>query len=235
MPGGPPAGRLTVMNISPGDAIGGLYGFKSWYAGRLTPVRRRLVAADVPPAAITAAGVVFGGGAGVALAALRPGPVAGLAAAALLAARLGCANLDGGMARDGGRATPFGSVLNEAGDRAAELAALAGCLAIAPSVLVVTAALAATLPSWVALAGAAAGLGRVQGGPVGKTERCLLLVLLAGFGHPVVFLSVLAGGSALTAAVRLVRIARLARVARSARTAGRARPFGGTPVSEGKR
>jgi CDP-diacylglycerol--glycerol-3-phosphate 3-phosphatidyltransferase len=160
----------------------------------------------VPPGAITSAGIVFGAGAGAALALLRPGPVAGLTVAALLAVRLGCANLDGGVARDGDRATPFGSVLNEAGDRAAELAALAGCLAFGPAALVLAAALAATLPSWVALAGAAAGFPRIQGGPVGKTERCLLLALLAFLGHPVVFLSVLAAGSALTAMIRLVRI-----------------------------
>jgi hypothetical protein len=30
----------------------GLYGFKSWYADLLAPVRRMLVEADVPPAAI---------------------------------------------------------------------------------------------------------------------------------------------------------------------------------------
>jgi hypothetical protein len=58
----------------------------------------------------------------------------------------------------------------------------------------------------VALAGAAAGRPRVQGGPVGKTERCLLLALMAFSGFPVVFLTVLAAGSALTAAIRLVRI-----------------------------
>jgi CDP-diacylglycerol--glycerol-3-phosphate 3-phosphatidyltransferase len=110
------------------------------------------------------------------------------------------------VARDGDRATPFGSVLNEVGDRAAELLALAGCLAFAPAALVLAAALAATLPSWVALAGAAAGLPRIQGGPAGKTERCLLLVLLAGLGHPVAFLTVLGAGSALTAAVRLARL-----------------------------
>ena len=173
----------------------GLYGFKSWYADLLAPVRRILVEADVPPTAITVAGIAFGGTAGAALALLRPGPVAGLAVAALLAARLGCANLDGGVARDGDRATPFGSVLNEGGDRAAELLAMAGCLAFAPVPLVLAAALAATLPSWVALAGAAAGLPRVQGGPVGKTERCLLLALMAFFGFPVVLLTILAAGS----------------------------------------
>jgi len=189
-----------------GAAAGGLYSFKSWYADLLAPVRRLLVDTGVPPSAITTAGIVFGGGAGAALALVRPGPVAGAVVAVLLAARLGCANLDGGVARDGDRATPFGSVLNEVGDRAAELLALAGCLALAPAALVLAAALAATLPSWVALAGAAAGVPRVQGGPVGKTERCLVLALLAGLGHPVVLLAVLAAGSALTAAVRLARL-----------------------------
>jgi CDP-diacylglycerol---glycerol-3-phosphate 3-phosphatidyltransferase len=217
MPRGPPAMRLVAMDISAHAAAGGLYSLKSWYAVRLAPVRRGLVAANVPPAAITIMGIAFGGGAGAALALLRPGPAAGVAVAVLLAARLGCANLDGGVARDTGRATPFGSVLNEAGDRAAELAVLAGCLAFAPAALVLAAALAATLPSWVALAGAAAGLGRIQGGPVGKTERCLLLVLLAAIGLPAVFLGVLAAGSAVTALVRLLRLARAARAAGSAR------------------
>jgi CDP-diacylglycerol--glycerol-3-phosphate 3-phosphatidyltransferase len=214
MPCGTPAGRLIGMDNSALAAAGGLYSFKAWYARRLAPVRRRLVAANVPPAAITITGIFFGGSAGAALALLRPGPVTGAAVAALLAGRLACANLDGGVARDGDRATPFGSVLNEAGDRAAEFAALAGCLAFAPPALVLAAALAATLPSWVALAGAAAGLGRIQGGPVGKTERCLLLALVAAIGFPVVLLWVLAAGSALTAVVRGARLARAARGSR---------------------
>lgn len=188
----------------------GLYGFKSWYAGRLTPVRRLLVARRVPPAAITFAGVGFGCLAGISLGLLRPGALAGAAVAVLLALRLACANLDGGVARDGDRATSFGAVLNEVGDRAAELAALAGCLAFAPLSLVAVAALAATLPSWMALAGAAAGLGRMQGGPAGKTERCLLLVVLAFSGWSAAVLVVIACGSAVTALLRLVRLARLA-------------------------
>jgi CDP-diacylglycerol---glycerol-3-phosphate 3-phosphatidyltransferase len=217
MPRGPPAVRLMAMDIYAHAAAGGLYSFKSWYARRLAPVRRCLVAAHVPPAAITMTGILFGGGAGAVLALLRPGPAAGAAVAALLAARLACANLDGGVARDGDRATPLGSVLNEVGDRAADLAALAGCLEFAPPALVLAAALAATLPSWVSLAGAAAGLGRIQGGPVGKTERCLLLALLAAIGFPVVLLGVLAAGSALTAVLRFARLARSTRAARGSR------------------
>ena len=90
------------MNVSAHAAAGGLYSFKSWYAGRLAPVRRGLVAANVPPAVITMTGVVLGGGAGAALALLPPGPAAGATVAALLAASPACGNLDGGVARDGG-------------------------------------------------------------------------------------------------------------------------------------
>lgn len=135
------------------------------------PARAGTPAFRVPPAAITVAGVLAGAGAGLALALLRPGILGGVAVAVLLAARLACANLDGGVARDGDRATPFGAVLNEAGDRGAELCALAGCLALAPSALVAAAALAATLPSWVSLAGASAGLGRSRSGEIGEFHR----------------------------------------------------------------
>jgi CDP-diacylglycerol--glycerol-3-phosphate 3-phosphatidyltransferase len=58
----------------------------------------------------------------------------------------------------------------------------------------------------VALAGAAAGAERVQGGPVGKTERCLILILIAATGWVTALLAVLAVGSLVTAALRLVRI-----------------------------
>jgi CDP-diacylglycerol--glycerol-3-phosphate 3-phosphatidyltransferase len=69
---------------------------------------------------------------------------------------------------------------------------------------VLLAMLTASAPSWVALSGAAAGAARINGGPMGKTERCLLLVVLAAVpAHADVLLVVLAAGSALTAAVRL--------------------------------
>jgi CDP-diacylglycerol--glycerol-3-phosphate 3-phosphatidyltransferase len=191
------------MNSYP---ISGLYGLKPWYATRLARVRRVLVTKHVNPDAITLAGVAFGAAAGCALATLHHGPLAAVVVAALLAARLACANLDGGVARDRGLTNRFGVVANELGDRAAELAALAGCLALAPSGLVAAAALAATLPSWIALAGVAASLPRIQGGPVGKTERCLLLVLIAATGAAAVVLVIMAVGSSFTAVVRLARI-----------------------------
>jgi CDP-diacylglycerol--glycerol-3-phosphate 3-phosphatidyltransferase len=187
--------------------MNGLYGFKAWYAARLAPVRRVLVTHRVPPSSITLAGVAFGAVAGAVIGYLHPGPLAGGAVAVLLAARLACANLDGGVARESGRCTAFGSVLNELGDRGAELAALVGCLLVCPAWLVAAAALGGTLPSWVALAGAAAGTRRVQGGPVGKTERCLLLAFAALTGWYVPVLAVFGFGSALTAVWRLRTLA----------------------------
>ncbi|GAA0945662.1 CDP-alcohol phosphatidyltransferase family protein [Pseudonocardia zijingensis] len=182
----------------------GLYALKPWYADRLAGTRRLLAARGAAPDALTAAGVGFGALAGVALATVPAPLVATPLVAALLALRLAAANLDGALARDTGRSTRFGAVVNELGDRAAELAALAGCFALAPSWLVLLAMLAASAPSWVALAGAAAGAPRINGGPVGKTERCLLLVVLAALpAYAGPLLAVLIAGSVLTALARL--------------------------------
>ncbi|MGW0545791.1 CDP-alcohol phosphatidyltransferase family protein [Streptomyces altiplanensis] len=188
--------------------MNGLYALKPWYAARLRGVRGALARREVSPDTLTAAGVVCAAGAAAALAWL-PAPVAALPVAVLLAARLGFANLDGALARDTGRTTRRGALLNELGDRAADLAVLAGFLALAPLWLVAVAALAATLPSWVSLAGAAAGAERLNGGPVGKTERCLLVVVAAASGWAVPVLAVIAAGSALTAAVRCIRLWRV--------------------------
>ncbi|MFJ2500245.1 CDP-alcohol phosphatidyltransferase family protein [Streptomyces sp. NPDC087539] len=183
--------------------MNGLYALKPWYADRLSGVRASLVRHEVSPDTLTAAGVVAAAGAAAALAWLPAGPTAALPVALLLAARLAFANLDGALARDTGRTTRRGAVLNELGDRVADLVVLAGFLALAPLWLVAVAGLAATLPSWVSLAGAAAGAPRRNGGPVGKTERCLLVVVAAASGWAVPVLTVIAAGSLLTAALRL--------------------------------
>ncbi|MFF8954409.1 CDP-alcohol phosphatidyltransferase family protein [Streptomyces sp. NPDC014894] len=185
--------------------MNGLYALKPWYAARLSGVRGALVRREVSPDALTAAGVVCAAGAAAALAWL-PAPLAALPVAVLLAARLACANLDGALARETGRTSRRGALLNELGDRAADLAVLAGFLTLAPLWLVAVAALAATLPSWVSLAGAAAGARRLNGGPAGKTERCLLAVVAAATGWAVPVLIVIAAGSLLTALLRLGRL-----------------------------
>jgi CDP-diacylglycerol--glycerol-3-phosphate 3-phosphatidyltransferase len=186
----------------------GLYALKPWYARRLGGLRASLVERQVSPHAVSAVGVLGGAAAGVGLALLPHGWPAALAVGAALAVRLGAANLDGGVARERGVCSRAGSVVNELGDRAAELAAVAGLLVLAPTGLVAVAALAMSAPSWVALAGAAAGAPRLQGGPVGKTERAAGLTLIALTGWATPLLVVLAVGSGLTAAVRLIRTLR---------------------------
>ncbi|MEU0991433.1 CDP-alcohol phosphatidyltransferase family protein [Streptomyces sp. NPDC005953] len=181
--------------------MNGLYSLKPWYAARLSGVRGALARRDVSPDALTAAGVVSAAGAAAALAWL-PAPLAAVPVALLLAARLAFANLDGALARDTGRITRRGALLNELGDRMADLVVLAGFLSLAPLWLVATTALAATLPSWVSLAGAAAGAPRRNGGPLGKTERCLLVLVAAVTGWVVPVLAVIAVGSLLTAVLR---------------------------------
>lgn len=186
--------------------MNGLYALKPWYADRLSGVRGALARRQVSPDTLTVAGVLCAAGAAAALAWL-PVPFAALPVAVLLAARLAFANLDGALARDTGRTTRRGALLNELGDRAADLAMLAGFLTLAPLWLVATAGLAATLPSWVSLAGTAAGAGgRLNGGPAGKTERCALVVLAAASGWVVPVLVVVAAGSVLTAGVRLAHL-----------------------------
>jgi CDP-diacylglycerol--glycerol-3-phosphate 3-phosphatidyltransferase len=183
---------------------GGLYALKPWYTDRLAGTRRWLAAHDVSPNALTAAGIGFGALGGIVLATVRHPIAAAVLVAALLALRLAAANLDGALARATGASTRWGAVVNELGDRGAELAVLAGCFALAPPWLVLLAMLAASTPSWVALAGTAAGAARINGGPMGKTERCLLLVVLAALpSHAGLLLVALAAGSAATAVLRL--------------------------------
>lgn len=186
----------------------GLYALKPWYARRLAGARTRLVARGIRPAAISVAGIGFALAAAVVIAVAPAHPLTALAVAVLLAGRLACANLDGGVARESRRTSAAGAVLNEVSDRVADLLVVGACALHGPLWLLATAAFASTLPSWVSLAGAAAGVRRIQGGPVGKTERCVLAVVAAGTGLTVAVVAVLALGSFLTACLRLVRVAK---------------------------
>jgi CDP-diacylglycerol--glycerol-3-phosphate 3-phosphatidyltransferase len=190
----------------------GLYALKPWYTRRLTPIVNAAVAREVSPDAFTAAGVVAAGAAGVAIA-FGWWPLAAL----FLALRLAGANLDGAVARARGVSRPWGFVVNEIGDRTSDLLTFAGLAVWAArqhgpglhwlswSVLqVLLAALAATLPTFASLAAAAAGATRRNGGPLGKTERCLFVLLMTIF--PIlmpILLTQIVNGSILTAFLRL--------------------------------
>jgi CDP-diacylglycerol--glycerol-3-phosphate 3-phosphatidyltransferase len=192
--------------------MNGLYALKPWYTRRLTPILDTAVAHKVSPDVFTAAGVVAAGAAGVTIA-LGWWPLAAL----FLALRLAGANLDGAVARARGVSRPWGFVVNEIGDRASDLLTFAGLAVFAarlngpgfqwlswPVLQVVLAALAATLPTFASLAAAAAGATRRNGGPLGKTERCLFVLVATAFPviMPILLMQIV-NGSILTSVLRL--------------------------------
>lgn len=183
----------------------GLYALKPWYTRRLNRVVDAAVARGFSPDVFTAVGILGGALAGVALA---------LGwwwlALPLLALRLAGANLDGAVARARGVARPWGFVLNEIGDRFGDLLMWAGLAWWAsqhsPTALVwvLVATVAATLPTFASLSAAGAGATRRNGGPLGKTERCLLVVVGCAVPSWLVGVSaVVVAGSVLTAGLRL--------------------------------
>jgi CDP-diacylglycerol--glycerol-3-phosphate 3-phosphatidyltransferase len=192
--------------------MNGLYALKPWFTGRLTPILDAAVARRISPDVFTAAGVVAAAAAGVAIA-FGYWPLAIL----FLVLRLAGANLDGAVARARGVSRPWGFVVNEIGDRSSDLLAFAGLAVWAakqsgpglhwlswPVLQVLLAALAATLPTFASLAAAAAGATRRNGGPLGKTERCLFVALATAI--PVIMpllLMQIVNGSLITTVLRL--------------------------------
>lgn len=225
------ASAVTAPTASPRKWLG-LYALKPWYTRRLTPIVNAAVAHQVSPDVCTAAGVAAAGAAGVAVS-LGWWPLAAL----FLALRLAGANLDGAVARARGVSRPWGFVVNEIGDRASDLLTFAGLAVWAarqdgpglhflswPVLMVMAAALAATLPTFASLAAAGAGAQRRNGGPLGKTERCLFVLVATAF--PVVLPVVctqLVNGSLITTVLRL-------RAARR-ELAGKPQPTGEVPAS----
>lgn len=196
----------------PGATPRGLYALKPWYSRRLALLVRWAVARSLSPDLFTALGVLGAALAGVAIA-------LGwwLPAAVLLAVRLAGANLDGAVARARGTSRAWGFTLNELGDRLSDLLMFAGLAVLAVHApapwwdggmdtltWVLLAALAATLPTFSSLAVAGAGGPRANGGPLGKTERCLLVVLATAWPSTIaVVCVVIAVGSVVTAVLRL--------------------------------
>ena len=81
------------------------------------------------------------------------------------------------------------------------------------------------MPTFVSLCAAGAGAPRLNGGPFGKTERCLTAVLAAAFPqHLAVFGWIVVAGSLATAAVRLAKTHRALRGTAGPAPADRAAP-----------
>ena len=161
--------------------MGGLYAAKPWFTRQLNRIVTMAVARGWSPDAFTIVGIVFAAIAAVGLVvALWPIVLVGLVG------RLAGANLDGAVARARGVSRPVGFVINEIGDRVGDLLPLAALAYLAFNTgslvalaLALVAVVAASWPTFVALAIAGAGGPRINGGPVGKTERTLIVFLAA--------------------------------------------------------
>jgi len=208
----PVATRTTSPTTKARARSAGLYALKPWFTARLTFIVDTAVARRISPDVFTAAGVVAGGAAGASVA-FGWWPLA----AVFMVLRLAGANLDGAVARARGVSRPWGFVVNEIGDRTSDLLAFAGLAVFAarqggsgldwlswPVLQVLIAALAATLPTFASLAAAGAGAPRRNGGPLGKTERCLFVVLATAVPviMPILLMQIV-NGSILTTVLRL--------------------------------
>ena len=190
----------------------GLYALKPWYTRRLRVVTDRAAIQGTSPDVFTVVGILGALAAAISIAA------GWWALAALwLAVRLAGANLDGAVARARNVCRPWGFTLNEIGDRTSDLLVFAGLAVWAahqgghglnwlswPVIWVLVAALAATLPTFASLAAAGAGARRRNGGPFGKTERCLAAIVAAAAPAALPWVcAMIVVGSLLTAGLRL--------------------------------
>lgn len=159
----------------------GVYRLKPHFQQVLRGVERRLIARRVHPDVLTGAAVLLAGLAGAALIAGRAAPGLLWLVPPLVLARTALNALDGQVARATGLARPWGTVVNEVGDRLADVALFAG-LALAPGAdpgLGAVTLVLLLLSSYVGTVAQAAGGRRQYGGVMGKADRMLVVGLAA--------------------------------------------------------
>jgi phosphatidylglycerophosphate synthase len=188
---------------------------------------RALTQMGVAPNAISLASLVFAILAAIAL--WQSGPATGalrilllLAAAALIQLRLLCNLLDGMVAIEGGRRTPYGEIFNDMPDRFADLAILIGAgygIAAIPfgTQLGWIAGILAVLTAYARLLGGSMGAHQYFIGPMAKQQRMAVMTgacvvstlepLIGWHGQVLAFaLCVVIIGSIVTLVRRTVRI-----------------------------
>lgn len=186
---------------------------------------RRLAAAGVAPNRISQASLVLAGIAGLALATVASGPPWLVALLFLLGAlavqgRLLCNLFDGMVAVEGGQGTKDGPFWNEAPDRIADLAILAGLgVGLGQSALGLLAGAGAILTAYLRELGRAEGLPADFSGPMAKPQRMAAVTIgaiagaaevltLGSLWAPWLALWVVAAGTWATALRRSVRLVR---------------------------
>jgi phosphatidylglycerophosphate synthase len=192
-------------------------GSVNWYASkraivaRLDGIVERLATAGVAPDTVTLAALPVAVAGGICIAISPLAPIALVLVPVAAGLRLFLNLIDGALARATGRGHPRGEVLNEVGDRLADIALIAP-VAFVPGAQRETVLLGlcgAVLGSFVGLASRAAGGPRLLGGILSKPGRMALLaafaiaVLVIGPGAWTPFGPLLLIGTSLTALERL--------------------------------
>jgi CDP-diacylglycerol--glycerol-3-phosphate 3-phosphatidyltransferase len=204
------------MNVMERPA--GLYRVKPEAQRVLGPIVSALVARGVSADAVTLAAIPVAAVGGLCLALSDAWPVLLLAVPFLAALRLVLNLIDGQVARKTGTTHAMGEVLNEMGDRIADVLFIGG-LAFVPAVgpaLGLAAAVAALLASYAGITARAVGAGRQYGGLMSKPGRMISLAVAAP-------LALILGASwPLTAAAWLIIVGGLATMAVRLRATRRA-------------
>ncbi len=159
----------------------GLYAAKPAFQRLLGGVADGLARRQVDPDALTYAAVGCGLIGGAVVLAASAEPRALWAIPILAVVRLALNALDGMVAVRRGCARPWGKVLNEVGDRLADLAFFGPLLLVPGSepLLVASSLCAMLLSSYVGVLAEAAGTTRQYGGVLGKADRMVWLSIAA--------------------------------------------------------
>lgn len=170
----------SVHNNDGSAAVSTLYQAKPAFQALLRPAAARLAAAGIGADAVTLATLALSLGYGGLLWASGGSTALLLALPAVLLLRMALNALDGLLAREHGRPTPFGGRLNEVGDLAADLVLYLPLAAVlAPAWPVVLLVALGTVAETAGLAAQAQGGERRYDGPFGKADRALFFGLVA--------------------------------------------------------
>ena len=188
-----------------------LYAGKTAMLGRLTWIVDRLATAGISPDAMTLAALPVAGVAATLLLISPSAPGVLLVVPFLAGLRLVLNLLDGALARRTGRIHPRGELLNEFGDRVADVAFLAPVAALpgAWPQVVLLGVLGAVLASYVGITAKAAGGDRIYRGVMSKPGRmallsaCSVAYVIVGSPAWTAFGPILLAGTVLTIVERL--------------------------------
>jgi len=159
----------------------GLYRIKPAAQRLVDPIVDGCVARGISADALTLAAVPVAALGGLCLALSEALPIALLAVPLLAAARLVLNLIDGQVARRTGTEHPWGEVLNELGDRVADVLFIGGLAFVAAvgPLLALCAVIAALLASYAGLVARATGAPRGYGGVMSKPGRMIVLAVAA--------------------------------------------------------